>query len=152
MSEGEGTGQAEGKNNTTLFVIAGLVVIALIVLGIALLTNDDDDESTTSTGATTTVVAPSPEVELLQACLTELGHYSGPVDGIYGAATRDAVSEFQLESELAPDGIVGQDTLTALEASGCGDTPSTTVTTTPSSPTTSGGTPTTEASTTTAAS
>jgi hypothetical protein len=50
------------------------------------------------------------EVERIQSRLADLGHYSGPVDGIYGGGTEGAVRLFQRAEELAVDGKVGSDT------------------------------------------
>jgi len=45
----------------------------------------------------------------LQRMLAALGHDPGPIDGIYGPMTEDAVLEFQqLHSDLTNDGICGR--------------------------------------------
>lgn len=51
--------------------------------------------------------AVGPEVERIQQRLKELGHYMGPVDGIFGGGTMAAVKAFQRASGLAVDGMVG---------------------------------------------
>lgn len=55
-----------------------------------------------------------PLVEFLQNILTYLNLYSGIIDGIFGASTRDSVIQFQKQNRLTPDGIVGSRTWFAL--------------------------------------
>lgn len=57
------------------------------------------------------------EVLQLQAQLQQLGYYSGGVDGIFGPGTFSAVINFQRDSGLEADGIVGQQTAQALKSS-----------------------------------
>jgi hypothetical protein len=40
----------------------------------------------------------------IQASLTRLGYDPGPVDGVYGARTADAISQFQYSNRLPVDG------------------------------------------------
>jgi len=40
----------------------------------------------------------------IQASLTRLGYDPGPVDGVYGARTADAISQFQYTNRLPVDG------------------------------------------------
>ncbi len=54
------------------------------------------------------------DVAELQQRLCALGFDTGRVDGIYGDATAQAVREFQQDSALAVDGILGADTISAL--------------------------------------
>jgi peptidoglycan hydrolase-like protein with peptidoglycan-binding domain len=49
-----------------------------------------------------------PAVRNLQEALRALGHYSGPIDGMFGEATESAVKAFQQEREITVDGIVGK--------------------------------------------
>lgn len=56
-----------------------------------------------------------PEVERLQRLLADRGYEPGPVDGIFGPLTRSAVLRAQSALELAVDGIVGRQTLSALQ-------------------------------------
>ncbi|MCX8130454.1 MAG: M14 family metallopeptidase [Clostridia bacterium] len=48
-----------------------------------------------------------PYVKLIQSLLRRVGYYAGPVDGVFGAQTRQAVITFQRNNGLTPDGIVG---------------------------------------------
>ena len=53
-------------------------------------------------------------VTLLQTKLRDWGYYSGPVDGIYGSRTEEAVRRFQKKNGLNADGMAGPATLAAL--------------------------------------
>src|SRR5699024_8431899 len=53
------------------------------------------------------------QVEEAQSKLNNHG-YDIAIDGIFGSATQSAVKSFQRESNIQVDGIVGEDTLTAL--------------------------------------
>ena len=55
-----------------------------------------------------------PDIVDLQQRLQEKHYYQGPADGIFGAATNDAVKTFQSENGLPVDGVVGPDTWQAL--------------------------------------
>jgi hypothetical protein len=55
-----------------------------------------------------------PQVRALQRGLRTLGQRPGPVDGLYGPLTEDAVERFQRERGLLVDGIVGPRTRRAL--------------------------------------
>jgi len=59
-----------------------------------------------------------PEVAQVQRMLAERGYDPGPVDGIFGPRTRQAVISFQEAHGLARDGIVGPLTLAALKSAG----------------------------------
>ena len=50
------------------------------------------------------------DVSDLQARLTELGYYTGTIDGRYASATQTAVQEFQERNGLTADGIAGRQT------------------------------------------
>jgi len=55
------------------------------------------------------------DVAHLQQRLLNMGFTPGRVDGIYGPATALAVSEFQRNMGLQPDGVLGATTFTVLE-------------------------------------
>jgi hypothetical protein len=80
--------------------------------------------SATTTLTTPTIQAPtqtlSPgdtgsQVKDLQRALAALGFSPGTPDGNYGPATQIAVEKFQVAKKLAEDGVVGQQTLAALQ-------------------------------------
>ena len=50
----------------------------------------------------------------LQTRLSELGYYTGSIDGVFGQGTYEAVRRFQQDNGLNADGIAGSATLTAL--------------------------------------
>lgn len=54
------------------------------------------------------------DVRELQTRLNQLGFHAGPEDGIFGRLTRAAVEEFQRNTGLAVDGVVGDGTITSL--------------------------------------
>ena len=55
------------------------------------------------------------QVKLLQQALAKLGYSPGKADGVYGVTTKVAVERFQIAKGLAEDGVVGQQTLSALQ-------------------------------------
>jgi hypothetical protein len=55
-----------------------------------------------------------PTVQAVQTQLTQLGYYNGPVDGIYGPATRDAVAKYQIAKNLKVTGSLSPDMLQSL--------------------------------------
>ena len=52
----------------------------------------------------------------LQTELQQVGYYEGPIDGIYGPATVDAVKRLQADSDLTETGFVDRATAQALDA------------------------------------
>ena len=54
------------------------------------------------------------EVRSIQTRLTDLGYFSGKIDGIFGSQTKNAVVKFQKDYGLTADGIAGSETLKAL--------------------------------------
>ncbi len=54
------------------------------------------------------------EVRKIQQKLSQLGLYSGSIDGVYGVKTEKAVIRFQQQNQLRVDGKAGSETLKAL--------------------------------------
>jgi len=54
------------------------------------------------------------DVSRVQQRLSQWGFYNGPVDGVYGDTTFQAVQNFQRNNGLGADGVVGQGTWDAL--------------------------------------
>lgn len=54
------------------------------------------------------------EVKSLQQRLSELGYYTGTIDGVYGSGTYNAVKFFQSRNALTVDGVAGTRTLALL--------------------------------------
>ena len=74
-----------------------------------------DDQSYDNTGPYNNgVPAADPTVEATQERLAQLGYYNGPVDGIFGPATRDAVAKYQIANQLNVTGSLSPDTLQSL--------------------------------------
>ena len=57
-----------------------------------------------------------PSARDIQQALKNAGFYQGPVDGKFGAQTREAVKEFQRVHGLKDDGVVGKQTWGKLSA------------------------------------
>src|SRR5438552_4218167 len=53
-------------------------------------------------------------VQVAQMRLAQLGYYGGPVDGIFGPSTRDAVAKYQIDNQLDVTGSLSPDTLQSL--------------------------------------
>ena len=58
--------------------------------------------------------AADPTVEATQEELAQQGYYTGPVDGIFGPTTRDAVAKYQTANQLNVTGSLSPDTLQSL--------------------------------------
>ena len=54
------------------------------------------------------------QVTQVQQKLKQWGYYDGPVDGVYGQGTYDAVVLFQRKNGLTADGVAGSATLAAM--------------------------------------
>jgi hypothetical protein len=67
----------------------------------------------TEPGYTGTPVTDS-TVQTVQTQLTQTGYYNGPVDGIFGPTTRDAVAKYQIANQLNVTGSLSSDTLQSL--------------------------------------
>jgi len=79
----------------------------------------DDNTATDNTPADNTAAdndAPVADttVQAVQTELTQLGYYKGPVDGIFGPTTRDAVAKYQMDKQLDVTGSLSPDTLQSL--------------------------------------
>ena len=55
-----------------------------------------------------------PDVSRVQSRLSDWGYYTGPIDGVIGSSTTDAIIRFQANNGLTPDGVVGDSTWAAL--------------------------------------
>ena len=74
-----------------------------------------DSQPYDNTGAVdNSVPAPDDTVQAVQTLLTQLGYYTGPVDGIFGPATRDAVANYQTARQLDVSGSLTAQTLQSL--------------------------------------
>ena len=100
--------EPETAANRKWWIVAGAVVVAAIVVVIIILivTGGDDDSGDVATG---------PAVEALQRDLTTLGHYDGPINGEYDAATQEAVKKLQTANGLPADGRLTPQTIAAIQ-------------------------------------
>lgn len=87
-----------------------LVLVNLVVLAAA--------RGMADTDALSKMGSRGDEVRQVQTRLTELGYFSGKIDGIFGEQTRAAVVRFQKAKGLSADGIAGPQTLAALGLGG----------------------------------
>ncbi len=55
-----------------------------------------------------------PTVQAVQTQLMQLGYYTGPLDGMFGPTTRDAVVKYQVAKRLSVTGSLSPDTLQSL--------------------------------------
>ena len=59
------------------------------------------------------------EIKNNQQRLKAWGFYLGPINGVFDSKTQEAVMEFQKSKGLTIDGVVGRQTLTALNRQRC---------------------------------
>jgi Putative peptidoglycan binding domain len=57
---------------------------------------------------------PDPTVSTVQTDLAQLGYYSGPIDGLFGADTRTALTRYQVDRGLQVTGSLTNETLQSL--------------------------------------
>ena len=81
---------------TTILIILILSIFTLCVNGLSKIGSRSD------------------EVRQIQTVLKSKGYYKGNVDGIFGTATKSAVTAFQKDNGLVADGIAGKKTLSKL--------------------------------------
>ena len=105
----------EGVDEDTTLAEAGEQVnAAAYALEIAWLRVLDDAGCLTEDQQVQAVDAVSSFTSSLQTSLTTAGFYDGPVDGVYGPATADAVKQLQADNQLPQTGFVDQATAIAL--------------------------------------
>jgi peptidoglycan hydrolase-like protein with peptidoglycan-binding domain len=107
------------KQHRTVALVAGAVIVVAIVAGVVLIDRGGtSDSSATTTTSATGSSATDPAVADLQRVMTRLGYYSGPIDGVYGAATTAAVTAMQKALGVPADGVYGPATAAALKGKG----------------------------------
>ena len=62
-------------------------------------------------GVSSSIPVPDSTVSAVQTQLAQLGYYNGPVDGIFGPLTRDAVAKYQIDKQLDVTGSLSAQTL-----------------------------------------
>ena len=76
--------------------------------------SDPTDLPSAYQGTTSSPPPPDPTVTAVQTQLSQQGYYGGPVDGLFGPTTRDAVARYQTQQNLTVTGSLTPDTLQAL--------------------------------------
>ena len=72
---------------------------------------DPDNVPADYQGTATSAPAPDATVENVQTQLTQQGYYGGPIDGLFGPTTRDALARYQTGKDLNVTGSLSPDTL-----------------------------------------
>lgn len=90
-------------------VLTAVIIVVTIIGGISVY-------SRTIRAQTPTLYwgSSGPNVSKVQSRLSDWGYYNGPIDGVIGGKTAEAIKRFQARNGLAPDGIVGNSTWSAL--------------------------------------
>ena len=107
------------KNKVIKNIVSFALALAIIfgVGGAGLLVYDTFIKET-SVYALSKLGSSGSEVKKIQQKLQSLGYYNGSIDGIYGSATKKAVTAFQKNCGLTADGICGKTTLLYLGLGG----------------------------------
>jgi len=92
-------------------VVITVLLTLLICIGLIL---GDGNVSRTTAEAALYWGSQGGKVYEVQQKLKQWGYYDGPIDGVYGAKTFEAVKKFQAKNGLAVDGVVGSQTAAAL--------------------------------------
>ena len=102
-----------------IYRISICMILVLSLAFTAFYINTHPSENDSAIHALSKLGSKGDEVRRIQKKLKELGFYSGAVDGIYGTATKKAVTAFQKNCGITADGIAGPKTLKflGLEAS-----------------------------------
>jgi peptidoglycan hydrolase-like protein with peptidoglycan-binding domain len=98
--------------------VAGPLTLAALENNAASAVTPAKPKPATATAATTPAANPTSNEDIanLQNLLTDRGFYNGPITGVTGPSTRNAVIAAQKAYGLNPDGTAGPDTIAALEA------------------------------------
>lgn len=97
-----------------LIILLGVALVAGIIAIAVVVTSDDDDES--SSNSSQEEVLSASVTASIQEDLATLGYYDGPIDGVYGPETEEAVKQFQTDNGLEPTGRYDQATDAAVQA------------------------------------
>lgn len=103
------------KNFFISLLVLTVLLAATAAGAAAYAVNKDSGESTY---AISKLGSSGDEVKSIQRKLSSLGYYNGSVDGIYGTATKSAVTAFQRSCGITADGICGNQTLLYLGLGG----------------------------------
>lgn len=100
------------QKNSAVKKIFTLCLCTILTLSCFIIYNEKSDSDTEMT--LSSFGSRGEEVRRIQKKLKELGFYTGSVDGIYGTATKNAVTAFQRSCGIKADGIAGPTTLLYL--------------------------------------
>lgn len=103
------------KNFIAIFVSLSIIISAAVAGGICCKVFASTENSSY---AVSKLGSSGDEVKSIQRKLSSLGYYKGSVDGIYGSATKAAVTQFQRNCGITADGICGKTTLLYLGLGG----------------------------------
>ena len=95
----------------------GIALVLFFNVFVICLVTSYNSEDTAALETLSKVGSQGDEVRAIQQKLADLG-YGVKVDGVYGSATKNAVTAFQKANGLTADGIAGQKTLAALGVTG----------------------------------
>lgn len=101
--------KAKTKANLLLIWKIGLLILINVMVILMVKINADNTKANA-----VTVGSQGSTVKQIQEALRYNGYYNGEIDGIFGENTKAAVRNFQRDSGLTADGIVGSKTLEAL--------------------------------------
>ena len=73
-----------------------------------------DTQPYDNTDVSNSIAAADGTVQAVQTQLMQLGYYTGPIDGMFGPTTRDAVVKYQIAKRLSVTGSLSSDTLQSL--------------------------------------
>lgn len=105
------------KRFIALWTALAVLVCACVAGGGAYLIYTKNQDSTY---AVSRLGSSGNEVKSIQRKLSSLGYYKGSIDGVYGNATKSAVTAFQRNCGITADGICGNQTLLYLGLGGGG--------------------------------
>lgn len=97
-----------------------LQILIVIVLSLLLIRVVQSGDGRAAVPTLSRIGSTGTEVTKIQQKLKSLGVYTGAVDGVYGAATKNAVTAFQKSVGLTADGVAGNATLLYLGLGGSG--------------------------------
>jgi N-acetylmuramoyl-L-alanine amidase len=103
------------RNFIAVVISLAIIACAGIIGGIVYTVVENNQQSSY---AVSKLGSSGDEVKSIQRKLSSLGYYNGSVDGIYGQATKTAVTSFQRNCGITADGICGSQTLLYLGLSG----------------------------------
>jgi peptidoglycan hydrolase-like protein with peptidoglycan-binding domain len=98
----------------TPYRVAFALVLLVVMTALTACGEDDETTTVTVTEEAASETPTGPAVAELQQVMTDLGYYSGPIDGVYGDETTAGVEAMQEDLGVTVDGIYGPETHEAL--------------------------------------